>query len=167
MTAPSTAARLARQAARLEAAMDAAVIQVTTALPAIGAEDATAALETAVPITVKGPARFLEELAAHMAAHPDALTSGSSLCPPVLLRLAHVLHEAGHPVVRPGCARCGVILTDLRQLREEGRICGPCDARSRQNGTCGRCGATRVQIVARRPGGGICSRCYRHDPSVI
>jgi len=147
--------------------MDAAVIQVTTALPAIGAEDATAALETAVPITVKGPARFLEELAAHMAAYPDALTSGSSLCPPVLLRLAHVLHEAGHPVVRPGCARCGVIRTDLRQLREEGRICGPCDARLRKNGTCGRCGATGVQIVARRPGGGICSRCYRRDPSVI
>ncbi len=160
-------ARLARRQARLEAATDTAVTQVTAALPAIGAEEAAVALEAAVPITVKGPARFLEELAAHMTAHPDALTSGSSLCPPVLLRLAHVLHEAGHPVVRPGCAHCGAIHTDLRQLREEGRICGSCNSRSRKNGTCGRCGAAGVQIVARRPEGGICHRCYRRDPQVV
>jgi hypothetical protein len=82
--------------------MNAAVAQVTAALPAIGAADATAALETAVPITTKGkgPARCLEELAAHMTAHPDALTSGSSLCPSALLRLTYVLHEAGHQVTR-------------------------------------------------------------------
>ena len=147
--------------------MDAAVTQVTAALPVVGTGEATALLEAAVPITVKGPARFLEELAAHMADHPDALASGSSLCPPVLLRLAHALHEAGHPVVRPGCARCGAVRTDLRQLREEGRICGTCDARSRKNGTCGRCGTTGVQIVARRPDGGICHRCYRRDPQVV
>jgi hypothetical protein len=35
-------------------------------------------VQSAVPVTVRGPARFLEELAAHLAAHPDALTSGSS-----------------------------------------------------------------------------------------
>ncbi|MGV9387063.1 hypothetical protein ACWDRB_65570 [Nonomuraea sp. NPDC003707] len=167
MTAPSAAARLARQAARLEAAMNAAVSRLTAALPMLGAEEATAVLEAAVPITVKGPARFLEELAAHIAAHPDALTSGDSRCPPVLLRLTHLLHEAGHPVVRPGCARCGTIRADLRQLREEGRICGTCDARSRRNGTCGRCGATEVQIVAKRPEGGICHRCYRRHPQVV
>jgi hypothetical protein len=39
-----------------------------------------------------------------MAAHPDPLTSGDSRCPPVLLRLTHVLHDPGHPVIRPGCA---------------------------------------------------------------
>jgi ribosomal protein L40E len=165
--APSVRARLAAQAARLNAAMRAAVNQVTAALPAVSADEATAALEAAVPITVKGPARFLEELAAHMAAHPDALTSGSSACPPVLLRLARVLHESGHPVVRPGCAGCGVIRDDLRQLREEGRLCGSCDARSRKNSTCGRCGNTGILIVARRPDGGICHRCYRRDPEVV
>jgi hypothetical protein len=147
--------------------MDAAVAQVTAALPAIGNGEATALLEAAAPITVKCPARFLEELAAHVAAHPDALASGSSLCPPVLLRLTHVLYEAGYPVVRPGCAHCGRIRTDLRQLREEGRICSSCDSRSRKNGTCGRCGAAGVQIVARRPEGGICHRCYRRDPEVV
>jgi len=106
VTAPSAAARL-------DAAMCAAVTQVTAALPAVSAEEATVALEAAVPITVKGPARFLEELAEHMGVHPDALTSGSSLCPPVLLRLTHVLPEAGHQVVRPGCAHCGRIRADL------------------------------------------------------
>ena len=51
-----TTARLAARAARLEAAMNAAVTQVTAALPAIGAGEATAALEAAVPITVRaGP----------------------------------------------------------------------------------------------------------------
>ena len=69
---------------------------------------------------MRGPARFLEELAGHMAAHPGALTSGDTHCPPVLLRLAHVLHDAGHPVVRPGCARCGKISRDLRQLAARG-----------------------------------------------
>lgn len=166
MSPPSRAARLAARAARLDDAMRAAVAQVRAALPAISAGDAAAALEAAVPVTVPGPARFLEELAAHMAAHPGALTSGSSACPPVLLRLARVLHEAGHPVVRPGCATCGVVRDNLRQLREEGRICGSCDARSRKNGTCGRCGATGILIVARRPDGGICPRCYRRDPEV-
>jgi ribosomal protein L40E len=164
VTAPSVAAR---QAARLEAAMDAAVAQVTSTLPAIGSQEATAVLESAVPITVRCPARFLEELAAHMTAHPDSLTSGSSLCPPALIRLTHVLHEAGYSVVLPGCADCGKITTDLRQLREEGRICSTCDSRSRRNGTCGRCGTTGVQIVARRPDGGICHRCYRRDPAVV
>jgi hypothetical protein len=148
-----TTARLAARAARLEAGMSAAVTRVTAALPMIGAAEAAAALETAVPVTMKGqgPAWFLEELAAHMSAHPDALSSGSSLCPLVLLRLAHVLHEAGYPVVRPGCAHCGRIRADLRQLREEGRVCSSCASRSRKNGACGRCGATRVLIVARRP----------------
>ena len=52
-----TTARLAARAARLEAAMNAAVAQVTAALPAIGAGEATAALEAAVPVTMKGRAR--------------------------------------------------------------------------------------------------------------
>jgi hypothetical protein len=34
--------------------------ELTSALPAVSADEATAALEAAVPITVRGPARFLE-----------------------------------------------------------------------------------------------------------
>ena len=107
MTAPSTAARLARQAERLEAAMAAAIAQLTTVLPALGTGETHGVLVAAVPIPVRGPARILEELAGHLASHPDALTSGDTRCPPVVLRLAHVLHAAGHPVVRPGCERVG------------------------------------------------------------
>lgn len=166
-TAPSIVARLAAQAARMEAATTAAVGQVTKALPVLSTADAKAVLEAAVPIPVRGAARFLEELADHMAAHPDALTSGSSLCPPVLLRLAQVLHEAGHPVVRPGCAHCGKIRDDLRQLRPEGRLCGSCDARSRHRETCARCHRDSQGVVARRPEGPICNRCYRADPATF
>ncbi|MFB4420679.1 XRE family transcriptional regulator [Streptomyces sp. QL37] len=164
--APSIVARLAAQAARMKAARAAAVGQLTSALPSLDAQEAEAALVTAVPIPVRGAARFLEELAGHLAAHPDALTSGSSLCPPVLLRLAEVLHDAGHPVVRPGCAHCGKLRSDLRQLRPEGRLCGTCDARSRQ-ATCARCGRENVRIAARRPEGRICYTCYHSDPEIF
>jgi len=129
-------------------------------------QQASAALVAAVPIPVRGAARFLEELAGHLAAHPDALTSGSSLCPPVLPRLAEVLHAAGHPVVRPGCASCGKVRSDLRQLRPEGRLCAVCDARSR-SATCARCGREGVRIAARRPEGRICYTCYHSDPEVL
>ncbi|BBC29083.1 hypothetical protein SGFS_003740 [Streptomyces graminofaciens] len=165
-TALSIVARLAAQVARMEAATSAAVGQLTLVLPSLGAQEAEAALVTAVPIPVRGAAKFLEELAGHLAAQPDALTSGSSLCPPVLLRLAEVLHDAGHPVVRPGCAHCGKIRSDLRQLRPEGRLCGTCDARSRQ-ATCARCGRENVRIAARRPEGRICHTRYHSDTEIF
>jgi hypothetical protein len=165
MTAPSTAARLARQSARLESAMTAAAAQLTSALPDLGTSDATVMLQAVVP-GVRGPARYLEELAGHLAAHPAALTSGDTHCPLTLLRLIRVLHDAGHPVVRPGCARCGKAGADIRQWRPEGRVCGSCDKRSRK-GACARCGATSATITAKRPEGGICDRCYRADPQVV
>jgi hypothetical protein len=136
VTAPSVAARLARQAARLESALTAAAAQLTMALPVLGTGDATAVLEAVVP-RVRCPAQYLEELAGHMAAHPGALTSGETRCPLMVLRLIHVLHDAGHPVVRPGCAHCGKVRADLGQWRPEGRVCGTCDKRSRK-GTCAR-----------------------------
>jgi len=165
-TAPSTVARLAAQAARMEAATATAISQLTSALPSLDPQQAAAALVVAVPIPVRGAARFLEELAGHLTAHRDALTSGSSLCPPVLLRLAEVLHDAGQPVVRPGCARCGKVRSDLRQLRPEGRLCAGCDARSR-HASCARCGRESVRIAARRPEGRICYTCYHSDPEVF
>jgi len=79
----------------MDAAMISAITHLTAALPSLDTDGAEAVLAAAVPIPVHGAARFLEELAAHMVTHPDALTSGKSLCPPVLLRLIHVLHEAG------------------------------------------------------------------------
>ncbi|MEU2874602.1 hypothetical protein ABZ769_36390 [Streptomyces olivoreticuli] len=150
----------------MEAATTAAVGQLTSALPSLDAQQAEAALVTAVPIPVRGAAKFLEELAGHLATHPDALTSGSSLCPPILLRLVKALDEAGHPVVRPGCAHCGKVRTDLRDLRPEGRLCGTCGARNRL-ATCARCHRDGQRVTARRPEGPICNRCYRTDPATF
>jgi hypothetical protein len=115
---------------------------------------------------VRGAAKFLEELASHMAGHPDALTSGSSLCPPTMLRLVHVLHKVGHPVTRPGCAHCGTIRANLPRLRPEGRICGTCDAKTRLI-TCARCHRDGQRLSARRPEGPICNSCYRKDPATF
>jgi hypothetical protein len=183
MTAPSTAARLARQAERLDTAISAATAQVTSALPGLSADEARAALEVVVPLTMKGqgPARFLEELVAHMAENPEALISGDPRCSLVLIRLTHVLHDAGQPVVRPGCARCGKIHLDLRHGRPEGRICGRCGrlgkiARNAHGDqpdlcdscyrgperTCSRCGRVRPcqRITSDEP---ICHTCYARD----
>ena len=131
--------------------MNSTVTKLTAALPTLNPSEATAALEVAVPTTVRGAARFLEELATHLSEHPDALTSGDTRCPPALIRLTHVLHDRGHHVVRPGCAHCGKAVVELRQLRPEGRVCGTCDGRSRRS-TCARCGQQEVRIAARRTG---------------
>jgi hypothetical protein len=50
--------------------MNSAVTNLTAALPKLSSDAATTALEAAVPITVRGAARFLEELAAHLSTHP-------------------------------------------------------------------------------------------------
>ncbi|MEU3862578.1 hypothetical protein AB0F03_35545 [Streptomyces sp. NPDC028722] len=84
----------------MEAATATAVGQATMAPPST--TDAYAVLEAAAPISVRGAARCLEEPADHLTAHPDALIPGSSLCPPVLLRLTEVLHASGRPPrIRP------------------------------------------------------------------
>ena len=134
----------------MDAAMNSTVAKLTAALPTLNPNEATAVLQVAVPITVRGAARFLEELATHLSEHPDALTSGETRCPPVLIRLTHVLHDSGHHVVRPGCAHCGKTVVELRQLRPEGRVWEACDGRSRRS-TCSRCGQHEVRIAARRP----------------
>ena len=164
--APSVRARLAAQEARLEAATASVAGHLTLALPSLGLQEARAALAEAIPIPVRGAAKFLEELASHMAAHPGALTSGSSHCPPAMLRLIHVLHRAGRPVARPGCAHCGTVRADLPRLRPEGRICGTCDAKTRLI-TCAHCHRGGQRLSARRSEGPICSSCYRKDPATF
>ena len=108
----------------MDAAVNSAITHLLAAVPTLDANEASSALDVAVPINVRGAARFLEELVAHLSTHPDAMGSGDSRCPPVLIRLTHVLHDNGHQVIRPGCAHCGKTVTELRQLRPEGRICG-------------------------------------------
>jgi len=150
----------------MKVAMDAAVAELIAAVPTLTQESAAAALEVAVPISVRGAARYLEELVAHLADHPDALVSGESHCPPVLVRLTHLLHDGGHPVIRLVCAWCGRVTTELRWLRPEGRVCGTCDSRSRLS-TCERCHRDGVRIAARKADGRICYRCYHNDPETL
>ncbi|MBV8347469.1 MAG: hypothetical protein JOZ49_08035 [Mycolicibacterium sp.] len=108
----------------------------------------------------------LRQLADHFAAHPGALSSGDPNCPAVLVRLAHVLHGAGHEqVVRPGCSGCGKVI-DLPRIGPAGRVCQMCTVRASLS-NCARCGRSDTRIAARRAEGGICFSCYRTDPEVV
>lgn len=102
----------------------------------------------------------LRELADHLQAHPDALLSGSSDGPKVLLRLLGLLAAAGHPVVLPRCTDCGKQTADLPRTADTGRICQACGAKSYRD-DCSRCGRPNTRIAARRPEGRICYSCYR------
>jgi len=61
--------------------MNAVVAAMISVVPTLTKDSAAVALEAAVPIPVRGAARYLEELAAHFTDHPDALVSGESHCP--------------------------------------------------------------------------------------
>jgi hypothetical protein len=50
----------------MAAAMSSAIMHLTAAVPALDTDTAKAALEAAVPIPVRGAARFLEELTGHI-----------------------------------------------------------------------------------------------------
>lgn len=136
---------------------------LTSALPGLDAEAAAAALEKAS--ADRGiPMRELDE---HLAARPDALTSGDPHCPAVIVRLAQVLAAVGHAGARPpGCAGCGRTGIELARSGPDGRICQACAARDPgKKKPCARCG-TVARIMARRDEGGICYSCYRKDPQV-
>ena len=122
VTPPSTAARLAQQAARMDAAMSSAITQLDRRSPRSGRRrPRRRRSRRRCRSPVRGAARFLEELTAHMDTHPDALTSGDSRCPPVLMRLTHVLARRRTPGDPPR-------LRTLRQDRH--RICGSCGPRA-------------------------------------
>ena len=109
----------------------------------------------------------LRELAEHLADHPDALTSGDARCPAVIVRLTHVLHDAGHvTAIRPPCSGCGKITRNLSKFGPDGRVCQWCAVRGRLK-TCARCGRRDTRIAARRAEGGICRPCYNVDPEVV
>ncbi|WP_326830041.1 hypothetical protein OIE13_12625 [Streptosporangium sp. NBC_01810] len=136
---------------------------LTTRLPDLDAEAASDALLQAR--AERGVAQ--RELDEHLAAHPDALTSGDPRCPAVIVRLAQALLAAGHTgVTSPGCSECRRTGITLPRSGPGGRICQACAARSSLNKKpCGRCGRT-ARISARRDEGGICYSCYRKDPQV-
>lgn len=156
-------ARDRRRAEQRQAALDRVITVLTASLPDLDRAEAVQAVSEAQ--AARGiPLRDLDQ---HLADHPQALISGEAHCPPVIVRLAKILHSAGHTaVVRPACTDCGRSNLDLPRLGPNGRLCINCSARN-SKGTCDRCGRTDTRLAARRAEGLICYSCYRVDPDVI
>ncbi len=135
---------------------------VTTVVPDLGEAAWAAAIAS-----VESPRGIaLRDLDEHLAAHPDALTSGDPRCPLALVQFARALNAAGQPaVVSPGCHLCGRGTVELPFSGPAGRSCRRCYI-STSKKPCARCGQTG-KIVARRCEGGICQSCYRTDPRVV
>jgi hypothetical protein len=155
-------ARDRQRAEQRHTARAAVTAALRATLPALSDDDISPAL--AIAKADKGIP--LNELAMHLSACPNALTSGDPRCPWAVVRLAHTLHAAGHTaVVRPGCAGCGKV-GDLPRSGPAGRICQMCAVRANL-AACARCGRESTRIAARRGEGGICYSCYRTDTEVI
>lgn len=124
---------------------------------AVAGLDATTA--HALVVQVAGHPRALWDLHEHLAAHPDALVSGSAdQAPPSLIRLAKALAAQGFPDVRvPACLGCGRTDRELPGRVPGGRLCQPCYHKATAK-VCCRCGRTRpVQGVCEQ--GPLCDRC--------
>lgn len=146
MTSPA-ARRVPRQLV-----LDRAAERVTAMVPGL---DRAAAAEF-VARAVSGPT--LRPSQAHLAAHSDALTSGSSAAPVVVQVLAGLLAAAGHAVVRiPRCHRCGDQRL-LRHLVDGGRVCDSCRYHVRLT-PCGVCGRNRAVAGRDEQGRPRCDTC--------
>jgi hypothetical protein len=136
----------------LAAALDRVTSAVTTAVPGLGTADARRLVTGAA--SRRGALRQLDR---HLAAFPDALTSGSSSAPLAMIALTRMLAGAGYQGVRvPRCAGCGSGAV-LRHRAEGGRLCDTCYRRSHPE-PCAGCGRTRV-VHKRTTQGPLCCSC--------
>ncbi|GGM26439.1 hypothetical protein GCM10010129_83660 [Streptomyces fumigatiscleroticus] len=126
--------------------------QITAFLPELAPREAAVIVAGMTP-SARGRVR------AHLAEHPDALVSGSSLGPPAVQRLIIVLQESGIARARPpACHRCRRV-RPLRRMVPGGRVCRGCEgvlAAQANVGVCGECGRTRP-----RPVGDSCTPCHQ------
>lgn len=126
------------------------IINAVTALePRLPAGAVTAAVDT----VLTGPAAA-RELAAAVAADPDALTTGA---PPVVGRLVDALRERGSQLPEPACAMCAATGRTLTRS-EAGALCRRCWDRQHA-AACARCGVVKLvrsRDAQRRP---LCGRC--------
>lgn len=135
--------------------------------------------------------RTLRPLEAHLAEHPDALTSGASIAPVTVQRLAAALVAAGHTIVTvPACLRCESPKL-LHHIVDGGRVCDRCrpyfhhapctrcgkdrsiakrdehgqplcsSCVPRKRGPCGQCGRVLAIQARRSDGAALCPNCYR------
>ncbi len=133
-----------------------------------------AALGPADPAVLAGPLRRAaprvrerEQLAAWLAAYPQALVSGASTGPLALVRLLWKLHAAGIAgVARARCVGCDRPRRQLTTLALGGRLCIRCLQR-RHPEPCVRCGQTAVVGARDSTGRAICPRCRRRDPATF
>ncbi|WP_411098814.1 hypothetical protein [Streptomyces sp. x-45] len=138
-------------AAGLSPLQAAVVEQLVASLPEIGrarAERVASAMHGAARRVVRD----------HLAQHPDALVSGSSLAPPAVQRLIQTLAEDGIDRVQvPACHRCRRV-RPLTNAVEGGRVCAGCFGAltyAAAVGVCRECARTRPL-----PSQGLCAACY-------
>lgn len=147
MTRPASPAATRRQYQRRQTIVE-VVRSVDPELPA-------AAVDEAVERVAAAPAS-LARLAAYLADHPEALTSGHSRPPKVVGALIAALVEAGSTaLVVPRCAGCDRQVELFHTRGPEERICVACWKRQHV-AKCIDCGRIRP-IAHRTPSGG--SRC--------
>ncbi|MDQ1367141.1 MAG: hypothetical protein QOE57_3183 [Acidimicrobiaceae bacterium] len=100
----------------------------------------------------------------HLQERPDALTSGASDVPLVVLRLIKVLRAAGHESVTPiRCLACRQPKAKLELHVEGGRLCVRCAAHFKAE-ACSRCAAV-APVYGRDGPAAVCGPCWHHDPS--
>lgn len=127
---------------------------IVAAVPTVTLVDA----RDVVARAAQGPA--LRQLAGHLAAHPDALTSGSSTASLAVQTLAALLAAAGHDAVRrPACLRCGACKL-LRNRVDGGRVCDRCAYLTRQ-ARCADCGRERPVFTRDEQARPLCESCGR------
>ena len=94
----------------------------------------------------------------HLAAYPDALSSGHSNAPPPVVRFAAALQEVGLKVKVPVCGKCGRSVRLPYKMGDE-RWCVTCYSHTTKI-ICVTCGKEK-KIGARTPEGPICQHCVR------
>ncbi|WP_448060614.1 hypothetical protein [Cellulomonas hominis] len=137
-------------AARLAARRRAVILVAVTA-----AEPALAEATVLRVIDQMAEGRRLGQLADHLHAHPDVLTTGPTSLPPVLYRFVDALITAGAKTItsiHPTCRECGRTRPAHHQLPGGAVICSACYARRTSAQMCAGCGRRR-RPYARDPGG--------------
>jgi hypothetical protein len=99
---------------------------LVASVPGLG----TAAAQRVLAAARADDGRALREVEVLLKEHPGALVITPAAYPLALVRLAHVLIEAGYPAVAaPACTGCSKVTADLRRKTASGRVCGTCAAR--------------------------------------
>ena len=122
--------------------------------PFLAAEVVSAAIDAAGTHRLRG-------LTGHLAAHPDALSSGPNSQPPVLGRFVQTLVAAGAQRIRlihPACLDCRR-RRPAQQRFPDGVLCGACYARRSSVKVCAACGTRRRVGRHDTAGNPICQPC--------